>query len=337
MTDGDELVNSMATDDEHRELLRRIGVGSGIIVPMTVAGKVIGALRFINGEASRRFDETDLELATEIARRAGLAVENARLSTEHAHVARTLQMGLMPRALPLIPGWEAAAMYQPAGEVNQVGGDFYDAFEYDGGWMIVLGDIVGRGATAASLTALSRYTIRTAGELTGDPRIALRTLDAALREQTDSLCSAVIVVLPDASAAVDPAPVMIVSAGHPPPLLVRAGEAQELELEGPMLGAVDDPEWHPEHLELRSGDQLILYTDGIIEARGPDGRFGAARLKSRLEGNLDPGSTLARLEVALEAFVAGPPEDDAAAIVLQRRPGSPTLAGAPMVEGERIG
>ena len=102
----------------------------------------------------------------------GSRVENARLAGEQAEVARVLQRGLRPAELPAMRGFEVATMYRPAGEVNEVGGDFYEAFEIEGGWMLAIGDVVGRGAAAASVTALARYTIRTAGKLTGDPRAA---------------------------------------------------------------------------------------------------------------------------------------------------------------------
>ena len=125
--------------------MNSIGLRSLMLVPMSSGGRTVGALAFGNGEGARAFDEEDLGLATELARRAATAVENARLAGERAEVARVLQEGLKPPALPHMPGWESAAVYQPAGEVNAVGGDFYDAFEVEDGWMVTVGDVVGRG------------------------------------------------------------------------------------------------------------------------------------------------------------------------------------------------
>src|SRR5213078_4929406 len=96
----------------------------------------------------------------------------ARLAGERAEVARVLQRGLLPPELPDLRDFEVATMYRPAGEVNEVGGDFYEAFEIEGGWMLAFGDVMGRGAAEATVTALARYTIRTAGKLTGDPSAA---------------------------------------------------------------------------------------------------------------------------------------------------------------------
>ena len=95
----------------------------------------------------------------------------------------------MPPDLPALRGFQIATMYRPAGEVNEVGGDFYDAFEIDGGWMVAIGDVMGRGAAAASLTGLARHTIRTAGRLTGDPCVAARLVDEGLKRGPTS-CSA---------------------------------------------------------------------------------------------------------------------------------------------------
>jgi PAS domain S-box-containing protein len=128
----EELLVEAAHDAEHLEMLRSIGARSVIIVPMTVGGRVIGAITFCTAESRRRFDERDLELAHELGRRAATAVENARLYQERSHIARTLQRSLLPPVLPHIPGVELAARFRPAGEGYDVGGDFYDVFNTGG-------------------------------------------------------------------------------------------------------------------------------------------------------------------------------------------------------------
>ena len=113
--------------------------------------------------SGRRFDEQDLELAQELARRCATAIDNARLYRERAYIARTLQQSLLPVELPEIPGIETAARFRPTGEGNEVGGDFYDVFETgDRGWTVVMGDVCGKGPDAAAVTALARYTLRAA-------------------------------------------------------------------------------------------------------------------------------------------------------------------------------
>jgi PAS domain S-box-containing protein len=312
-----ELIAQVAVDAEHVRLMNAIGIRSLLLVPMNFAGRTLGVLAFGNGKGARAFDAEDLALATELARRAATAVENARLASERAEVARVLQEGLKPPALPHMPGWESAAVYQPAGEVNAVGGDFYDAFEVEDGWMVTVGDVVGRGAAAASLTALARHTIRTTGLLTGDPRRALELLDAELRTRGEAaLCTAAILVLPRSED--DPAEVTFVSAGHPLPLRLRDGAVEEVGTPGPLLGAFEGAAWTPETLLLGAGDQLVLFTDGVIEARGREDRFGEHRLRAELAGAEGPLAAIRRITRALEGFIGGEPDDDVAVVAVRR-------------------
>ena len=132
---------------------------------------------------------------------AWVAIENARLADERARVADALQRELLPPRLPQMPGWEVATMYEPAGEVNEVGGDFYEVFATERGWAVVLGDVSGKGAAAAAVTAEARHTIRTAGALSNDPRRGLEVLNANLHGREDAaLCSVAVLVLPHAAS-----------------------------------------------------------------------------------------------------------------------------------------
>ena len=218
----DEMLAAAAQDEEHLELLRGVGLRGGIVVPMTAGGEIVGALTLISAESGRRFNDADVALAEELARRAGTAVENARLYTERSNIARTLQTSLLPGRLPRMPGWAAATLYRPAGDENWVGGDFYDAIAVDGGWLAIVGDVAGRGAPAAALTGLARHTLRTAATLLDDPLDAVGTLnDELLAREEMSLCSVAAVLLCDGDAGT--ATAQIICAGHPLPLLVRGG------------------------------------------------------------------------------------------------------------------
>jgi serine phosphatase RsbU (regulator of sigma subunit) len=303
--------------DGDPQIVEGEGPSSAVAVPMAAGAKVVGTLVFGDDSGARSFDDDDLMLAVEVARRAGIVLENARLAGEQAEVARVLQRGLLPAEVPSMAGFEVATLYRPAGEVNEVGGDFYEAFEIEGGWMLAIGDVVGRGAAAASVTALARYTIRTAGKLTGDPRAAASMLDESVKRRTDlALCSAIVLVLPDTDD--DPARASLLVAGHPLPLLVRAGRVDSVGESGPLAGTLDRPRWPVTPLELSPGDQLVLYTDGVTEARGEADRFGEERLYASLSVVKDPAETVARIESALDSFLAGPPQDDAAVVVVQR-------------------
>jgi PAS domain S-box-containing protein len=312
-----ELV-AYARDARHLELLRAVGFSAVMIVPISAHGQTLGALTFVAAESGRTFDEDDLALAEELGRRAGMAVANARAFTERAQIARTLQASLRPPDLPEIEGWDVASLHAPAGEANDVGGDFFEVFPVAGGWMAVIGDAEGKGASAASVTGLARHTIHAVAQLTGDALTAVRQLDRRLRGGPEGdLCSVALVQLRGAVA-------YVLSAGHPPPLLVTANGVEEINATGPLPGALPDPsDWPTERVVLDSGEALVLYTDGVTDAVGAgDERFGQERLLATLEG---AGSASAqeitdRIRAALRSFGEGRPQrDDVACLVLRRR------------------
>jgi serine phosphatase RsbU (regulator of sigma subunit) len=258
-----------AASGEHRRILEDMGAMSFLCVPLTARGRILGAITLISTSPSRRYTVADVELAEDLARRAALAVDNARLYGEHVHIARTLQSSLLPRELPEISGVEIAARYHAAGEGNEVGGDFYDLFETgDRAWGIVIGDVCGKGAEAAAVTGLARYTVRAAAMRQRLPSRILQTLNEALRQQrTDGrFCTVAYarLLLTDAGARVT-----VCSGGHPPPLVLRAdGTVEPVGRSGTLLGVFPDPELADHVADLFPGDALMLYTDGVIGARG---------------------------------------------------------------------
>jgi PAS domain S-box-containing protein len=315
----EEWLREIAVDEEHVRILREVGMGSVLTVPLSVGGEAVGALVFVNDVGSRRFDEHDRVIAEEVARRVALAVESARLTDERAKVADALQRELLPPSLPPMPGWEVATMYEPAGEVNEVGGDFYEVFPVPGGWAVLLGDVSGKGAAAAALTAEARHTIRTAGMLTADPIRGLEVLDRNLRERDEvALCSIAMLVLPDGESSTDEVSVYL--AGHPFPILIhQGGRAEPVGRPGPLLGVVDEPSWPRFTVSLDPGDQVVLYTDGVIEARRNGGeRFGTERLRQGLAGCVTPDHAVERVRGALWEFGARARDDDAALVAIRR-------------------
>ena len=158
-----ELIESQARTPEHAELIRRAGPHSAVVVPITARGRALGAIALLRLGQTRSYGEEDLEMAEELGRRVGVAVDNARLYAERSYIAQTLQQSLLPAELPQIPGIETGARFRATGEGNDVGGDFYDLFEAaGGGWSVVVGDVCGKGPDAAAVTALARYTLRAA-------------------------------------------------------------------------------------------------------------------------------------------------------------------------------
>jgi hypothetical protein len=328
---SDEALAGYAADGDHLELLRAVGFNSIMIVPIVGRAGIIGALTFVSAQA-RRFDPDDLELATELGRRAGVAVENARLYTERADIAHTLQIALVPDPMPLAPGWDVAALYRPAGDATEAGGDFYDMVRTDDGWLVVIGDVTGKGARAASLTALARYTLRTAAMLTGDPAAALAALNVGLIRRSDvAYCTAAMVALVEDREGAG-ARARVFSAGHPLPVLVQDGSVRPLGRSGPLLGALESADWPAEEVAIGAGDRLVLYTDGVTDARGREERFGDQRLLallSRVDG-APPAELVRAVDGALRGFQAGPQRDDTALLAVGRlAPGELALAGGP--------
>ncbi|MEA2429066.1 MAG: hypothetical protein QOF37_2694 [Thermoleophilaceae bacterium] len=318
---SDEMLVAAARDEEHLALVRSIGMRSAMVVPMVARGRTLGAISFIAAETGRGYGDADLLLAEELARRAATSIDNARLYSERSYIARTLQQSLLPPHLPDIPGIEVAARYRPAGEGNEVGGDFYDLFEIgDESWALVIGDVCGKGADAAALTALVRYTIRAiagAGKLPSE--VLGLVNDAILRQRSDNRFSTVVyarVTKTDEGGV----RVEMASGGHPLPLLLRPGAgAKALGEPGTLLGVVPDPRFHDVAIDLGPGDSLVLYTDGLTEAGAPHRLLGDQDLAEAIErcGGTSAADVAACLEDTAVETSGGQPHDDLAIVVLR--------------------
>jgi serine phosphatase RsbU (regulator of sigma subunit) len=315
---SDEMLVRAAQDQEHLEALRELGMRAGLVVPMTNRGHSVGLLTLVSAESGRTFSDEDVGLAGELGRRAATALENVQLYIERSNIAHTLQASLLPEQLPALPGWQAASLYRPAGDENRVGGDFYDVFELDRSWMLVVGDVTGRGAPAAALTALMRHTLRTAATLTGSTAAALGKLNRDLLKRSQlSLCTAVCLVLREGEQGAE---ADIICAGHPLPMLVRSGEAQPVGRSGVLLGAYPDERWKPVRVSIQPGDVLVLYSDGLVDAVGAQERFGPERLKLTLDAADGADDAVVRVEAALSGFEVGAQADDTAVLAVERLP-----------------
>ncbi|HEV2074644.1 MAG TPA: SpoIIE family protein phosphatase [Thermoleophilaceae bacterium] len=328
-----------ARSEEHLGLLRELGVRSAMVVPLPAGGQALGAMSLLSGDSDRAFDEDDLAFCEELGRRAGGAIENARLYQERSHIARTLQRSLLPPHLPEIPGVEVAARYRAAGEASDVGGDFYDVFPTGPrAWAVVVGDVLGKGAGAAALIGLARHTLRAAALRDEDPVRILTTLNEALyaEGEEESFCTAVYGTVVPAGDSVH---VQLTSAGHPLPLILRRdGSVESAGEPGTLLGAVPEVVLHPARVTLGAGDSLVVFTDGVLEARSETGLFGERRLESLLESL--PGASAQELAERVHhdtlEFQSGRPRDDLAVLVL-RRPADEPPAPVPKAGREPLG
>ncbi|MCL3861083.1 SpoIIE family protein phosphatase [Actinotalea sp. K2] len=193
-------------------------------------------------------------------------------------LAQTLQQTLIPPAPPHIPGLDVAAAYRPAGDGRLVGGDFYDVFQIStDDWVIALGDVQGKGAAAAVVTALARYTVRAASVDHDSPSDVLHTLDTVLHHaETDRFCTAVLVRL---RRTAETWSATVACGGHPLPLLRRPGRKPVTVGEyGPLLGALPGVRFTDTEVTLGPGDALVLFTDGVTEGRRRGHFYGNARL-----------------------------------------------------------
>jgi PAS domain S-box-containing protein len=314
----DEMLEPSARDGEHLKLLLAVGVRSAILVPLRTAKRTLGVVTLVNAESGRRFGEDDLRFAEQLADRAAVAVENARLYQARTRTAETLQRSLLPDIVPQIPGWEVAALYRAAGADPEleVGGDFYDFIETPNGWMAVIGDVTGKGVEAATLTSLLRHGARFIGQADPRPAAILRRLDLALKQRSSlSLCTTLCVGLGAGR-------VVFSSAGHPMPLLVgRNGKVREVGDPGRLLGLSNPYVWQDQELAVERGEMLVLYTDGVTDTRGARTRFGNARLRKLLAGAgaRSPQELLEHLDAELGSFQVGAQADDTAVIALRLR------------------
>ena len=280
MRTGDRRVYpDLAGDrDPSLPLLDELDVRSAVVLPLSARDAVLGALTLVMGPSRRRYDARLVDLTGSLAAAAGLALDNARLFAEQREVARALQRTLLPTSLPEVPGAELAARYRAAGRSNEAGGDFYDIFEGAGEWAFTIGDVVGKGAEAAAITALVRATLQAAVLRGDDAEAALRLADEAMRRRpAGQFCSAVhgrIRPRPDG----DGLDVELLVAGHPPPLVLRAaGTLEVVQASGTLLGVAPEPAFGAARMRLEPGDALVLYTDGATELRGDD-RFRGERV-----------------------------------------------------------
>ncbi|MCU1450439.1 MAG: domain S-box protein [Acidimicrobiales bacterium] len=318
----EEFLRATTRDDEHFRIVRELGFASYICVPLVARGKSLGTLTVVSCDPSRRFGPADVAITEDLAWRASLAVDNARLFSERAYVARTLQASLLPHSLPEIPGVEVAARYLAAGEGNEVGGDFFDAFDLGyGTWAVVIGDVCGKGADAAAIAGLARHTVRAAALKERRPSRMLAILnEAILREDVAearfcTVCAAL--VRPNRSGA----RLTIASGGHPLPWVARAdGTTEQVGLPGLLNGAFDQAETRDAVVDLKVGDTVVLYTDGVVEERDDDYvTFGQERLSDVLAAPTGrPASQLVDDVVAsVTTFSGRDPRDDIAVLALR--------------------
>jgi serine phosphatase RsbU (regulator of sigma subunit) len=295
-----------------------------MVVPLKARGTVLGALSMWILDPSRAHDTRAQNVALRLAHRAGLALDNARLHEQQSHIAHVLQDALRPRSLPEIGGFESASRFLAAGaDAYEVGGDFYDAFDTgSGAWTVVIGDVCGKGPEAAALTALARYTIRTASTPESSPSEVLLALDESIAGDRPEVrfCTAALARVHSVNGS-DSAVLTVALGGHPPPLALRRnGRVDVIGKPGTLLGALPAPAVADVDASLAPSESLVFYTDGLLESRDRTKADDPGWLASLLSGaNGVSADELADqlIRIAIERQ-GGEPRDDIAVLVLQR-------------------
>ncbi|QXC61511.1 SpoIIE family protein phosphatase [Aquihabitans sp. G128] len=317
----DEQFQAAASDEDHLALFRRFHARSSMVVPLVARDRVIGVLTLIITEPGRQYEPDHLTLVEELAGRAALALDNGRLFASRNRVARSLQAALLPPALPRIDGLGLAARYRVAEADIEIGGDFYDVIEVGGGaWGVVVGDVCGRGPDAAALTGLMRHSVRTAVVREAAPsRVLAQTNDAVLDQIDDArFCTAAYLRL-EPEGPGRPVRVVASSAGHPRPVVLRAdGRAELVDCSGLLLGVVPSPSLVDVEVTLEPGDSVVLYTDGVTEARRGKELFGEKRLLAAIRSlaGQDAEGIAAGLDDAVSDY-QDDANDDIAIVVVQ--------------------
>jgi PAS domain S-box-containing protein len=269
----------------HRDFLRTVHATSALTVPLGARQQITGALTLVRTDPAHPFDAEDLEVVSDIGRRVGLVIDNARRFGRQRAVAEAMQRNLLA-PLPQPGRLRLAARYQPAPAGSQVGGDWYDAFaRKDGTLALVIGDVVGHDLTAAAGMAQLHGILRSlAWDHSGPPGAVVDRLDDAMPAITTVPMATLVLALLEGSPHTGPWTLRWTSAGHPPPLLLtRDGQACYLEAgQGLLLGTPPGTGGgsRPNAAQpLPPGSTLLLYTDGLIEIPGSDLDTGLARLR----------------------------------------------------------
>jgi sigma-B regulation protein RsbU (phosphoserine phosphatase) len=309
--------------------LRAEGFRGYALVPVVAQDRSIGVLAIYTRRPGLLDDER-VRFLRLMANQAAIAIEQARLHHEELQrqqfeselaVGRQIQLGLLPKEPPAVPGWDYAVVYQPA---RQVGGDFYDFFELSrepGRLGLVIADVADKGVPAALFMALSRTMIRTTALSGRTPSAALiRANELILKDsRADLFLTAFYGVLDSHSGRL-----VYANAGHNRPLCLRAatGEFQELAARGTILGMLEEVELEERELEVAPGDLLLFYTDGVTEAMDAEGRaFGEERLREAAGADPTAGAqqVLDRVLDAVRAFTGDAPQSDDLTLFVVKR------------------
>jgi serine phosphatase RsbU (regulator of sigma subunit) len=294
---------------------------TGAVVPIATPAEVLASLTILSLRPGSPVAEETIEQARAIAGQAALAIDNARLYQQQKEFSDTMQRSLLPRSHPDLPGLEIGDAYESSARV-EVGGDVYDFAELpDGRLAVVLGDVTGHGIEAAADMAMAKFVFRSLARDHPDPGDFLRAAnDVVVGEIAPGKFITMVYLVIDAAGG----DVAGAGAGHPPPRLIRAdGRIEGVEVRGLVLGIEEGQEYEEVHLPLEPGATVVLYTDGVLEARREGELYGVERLDALLSSRreLAPDALAQTVLDDCRDFAEGELADDCAVVVVRRTAG----------------
>lgn len=329
-----EVAAKVAQNDDHTQLMEDAGYNSAAVVPLVARGRTIGALSFLHAFSNLRYDRGDLEFLSELGERAALALDNARLYRERDRVAKSLQRGLRPPQPAEVPGLDIAVVFEAAGEGIEIGGDLYDVLPTDDGCWILIGDVAGKGSTAASVSVAVRHAVRGLSREIDEPDEVLRRVNELLLTG-ETLNDFATVMLARLHREASGWRLVLASAGHPP--AVHSAEAGSTLLGGgSVLGAWRKTAVERHERAIEPGETLVLCTDGWLEAgpvssHQPPERF--AEMAQALSG-LELNEMTDRLRADAVGRSAGTLRDDLVLLAIRPRA---TSEAAEAPRGQAVG
>ena len=293
----------------------RHGLRSLLAVPLRARGRSIGVLTVFSA-VEGAFSDDDMSVLQTFASQAALAIDTARLYSREHEVASILQHSILPGALPQFEGLEAASAYEPAGSYAEIGGDYYDLFRSpDGSTWLAIADVCGKGVVAATKTSMVKYAVRALVGAGFAPGRILAEVNRMVAEGGDP---SDIVTLWVGRVEVDRGAITWSGGGHPAGLLRRVdGEVVRLSSGGPLLGAVSGVVYAEESIRLEVGDTILLYTDGVTEARSGNRFFGEERVETTLSSGGNPADIIENLLAAVRGFAHAGLRDDVAVLAVR--------------------
>lgn len=321
---NEEFLARTVLIESRARLFAESGLACVLVAPLIARGTVQGIAMFGRSAGRPAFTPDDVSLASELASRAAICLDNARLYSRVQDIALTLQRALLPSALATSPYVDVAHRYVPGGRITEVGGDWYDVITLpDGRVVLVVGDVMGHGVSAAASMGRLRITTKALARHDSEPADLLAELDACAQEAGIQLATCLYIVYDPKTGRA-----RIASAGHPPPLvLLPDGTVETLDdVLGVPLGVGGFP-FSTTEIELPRNATLALYTDGLIESRGRDIGAGLEALRTELGG--EPGPLEAMADRILANLLPAPPADDTVLVLarVRRAPSRPSGAG----------